>query len=1403
MELFNLSLVLTVILLLYLTSFVFFALLRIVTGLSIQRVGWSGLRHLSFPVKEGLRIDIGGLGLSVHRPTFVQPTWASIVIREARVTLDPKFYGQKAKARGRWDWWKYLFYGKNGHNNNLNSGDNEQFGTDRSRGQTWKHLTDLKDKVKRLHRQIRWLRMLDLVSLDASFVIVDVGRVEVAHFTLAVDTRKRTSRRNWLFQYIRPRSNRQHPLEWYVTLRSVLFAPYEKESTEVLDHSLLNIQGLLHEDIEGLRDATVSLKMGKLKIPLDDVQESTGRYRMIYQSHQHVRHGNIEQNGSIASKKIANEATMQDISAITQSVSESKALIDSILRGIREFQFTTGFLGLTKCVLPSSGDLPAVFLNFSMKEIGADLTRLDPHSPAHRMYFPSSDIAHQGLIAAISISVGIDNGRDQPERLLYVPMATATTRTTLPAKAMEISDGKNVEERNANLLFANLVITSPSVDLDPKHLPMLLKMLHYRRNPPTTAHPETFSNQLMRQILPKSSIKFSVQEPVVRVTLPVADEKLSETEDFDLIISAMSSISIDVESSHSAEGELHYSIQSNLRIISHQLYYQTALRERHNLLETDSLELKTQMNASPNVSVSLTGEFRSFSVYLIRPEISKGLHKILVNIWDFSTREYPRLATTNKESFLRRMPQWLEYVQLSGLNFNVEVAGIDSSVSTQAQGCALHLESWSTEYKTNYVGGKESLDTAHRKSVTEQRRGSNNLKSSLPSSTSFESLHYGSSTDGRRLAVHIHGFEGYAIGIPQVSRPDMFILLPRFEVAFKTSTDAQGQVFHINSVAHAILAHYSISRHYSIGMAVMVLKKTFSKSTVKMDQRAKAYPSPAPPEDDIAHAFGQDREMIAFDFKTPFIQLKATMPADPPLMLEMYSFDTGKHRWASPFARASMLRLYTQPPSVKNIWSRLISIKAVRLDYRHSRTQRGHQFIKERSIDIASDAVRLGVPHQLIAHNIFSNIINVAKTTKQLHHRFQTGSDEYILGKKPEAPKQVPKVSVRCNAFVFEIEDGAFEWKLGVIYRLGLLEQKQRLARDKAFEIKSRKIQEMEQRKASNRTKARSAREGTQKKREGLNSDARADQGAKQKQKSPFSTIRYETVGTCALSENARLSIDKARERLQLLNARSWKKRVDHGFRTQNNAINDLRSTFWGEDDIFDSVEQREKFITLPARPSLMVFLASNVHFVVNKPSFPLEDCPKFLHEIGKGMPLDTEYSLLVPMNVQLSLSEARIILRDYPLPLIHIPSMAPGQSLRSSSFLLKSDFVIAEEYRNNESILPVDVVVVPPSTSSDGTGKGLSVKVGRSVSPVKTFSNMAIEVNTSASTKITWGTSYQPAIQDMMQVIEGFNKAPIDPSERVGFWDKIRLSFHSKINVHWKGDGDVHLILKGWYFQM
>ncbi|KAF2851641.1 hypothetical protein T440DRAFT_478179 [Plenodomus tracheiphilus IPT5] len=1411
-------------LLLYLLSFVLFAFIRVVTGVSIQRLGYSGLRRIAFTPKDGLRIEIRGLGFSLHRPTFAQPTWVSIVLTELKVTVDLKALGEKPRKKSGWTHWA------NGTSQRGPSGtttpevvvdEDETSDEEQQRTQTWKRLTDAKEKIKRLHGKINWLQQVDLVAHGTTLVIPDVGSVQVGGLNVAVDTRRKTVDRSRLFNHHKPKPDQeQRPAEWLFSARSIFFTPEGRESTELLDHCTLNIHGFLKKELEGLRDASIALKLGRLSIPYDDVKLCMER---------------AQKSRAAISRKPPHSRSRSDVSLqalieeldhpgsrednIVRTVSDSREFASSILRGIHEFQFAIGFFGLTKQIQTGQESEPPVYLNVSMKEVGMDLLRLDPRSPAHLMYFSPNDIAHQALLAAISISVGIDDGQGHPERLLYVPMVTTTLNTTLPSKTIHFANDNNSADRNTNILFANLVVTSPSMDLDPKHVPLLLAMLQDRqadRKPVKNHHHKRY---LIRRLLPKANIKISIHEPVIRVTLPPMDLERRDTDEFDLLISASSSLSLDMESSHAADGELHYALSATFRANAQQLYYQTASIERHNLLLTDYLEFKVQLSAAPEPVVEVRGTAQTFSLNLVRPEISEGVRQIVTQMQKSKTRKrgMPKKKETN---FLRKLPTWLTYIHFQGSDFNLEVAGVDPTVSQHSRGIALHLESMTAEYKQSREDESELKPIRRRAPSRTINRDEHLLRTSTPSSPKSPRKGQANEGDGRRLATHFHGLEAVVIEGHDQSEQEPTLSLPRMEVAFSTLSDKQGPLFHIHSFSQSLFLRYSLYRHFALGMAIQVLKRSFDWQTGDA--------APAPPQSPLSPRHlsvpsledghidptsGLRREVVTIDIKAHFVQIKADMPSDPPLMIQIYALEAGRHRWASPFLRSRLVRLYAENPSIRRVWSRVVSVKSLRLDYRQSKRRYGHTITDEKSFDIATDAIRIAVPHQLVMHKIFDNIANVAKTIKQVQHRFDTGTDEYILDKEPEGPKQVPKISLRSRAVLFELEDNSFEWKLGTIYRIGLMEQKQRLAREHAFDLKVKKMQQQEEESRGNTRRARSAhgsaqgsrQRGKAKKREkelrfhrrSKSADS-SDRGSPNRGRSDH-PMRYDKDGFSGLSGVCQTSTEEAREKLSLLNAQTWKKRIDHAMRSQSTSINDIRSMFWGLDELPDGVEQKETILAIPQRPALMALAVSDLDIVIDKPSFPISEYPRFLQRVGKGMPLDTQYALLIPMHVQIQMGEAKVQLRDYPLPLLHFPAIGSIQSSRLPSVSMKTDFVIAEEFRDIESSRVSRVVVVPQERTSSGelTG-GYAVDVRRTVAPVKTYSDMAIDINSAYPTRITWGTSYQPAIQDMMQIIENFTKPAIDPSERVGFWDKIRLTFHSRINVSWKGDGDVHLILKG-----
>ncbi|KAK4992303.1 Protein SABRE [Elasticomyces elasticus] len=1391
-------------LLFYLFTFVIFAVVQIATGVSIQRVGYSGFRRISFSPRDGIRINIRGLGASIHRPTYTQPTWFSINLTELQIALDLRVLSTHKGVHASGTASK--------SNGSLDARDTEVDKQDLTDGQsrTWKILTEVKEKIKRLHRQIRWIQLVDLVVTATTVDVLDVGSIRIERITLSVDTRRKTIDKSRLFQHNSPSSETRNPAEWKSLVRSVLFTPEGREATEILDYGVLNVHGMLVRELDGLRDASIAIKLGRVNMPYDDVIHSLDQAKRIrVQSaspvHEHPNEfrKKDESTSFVAEELVRHGSTDKELE---QTVSESKQFVASILRGIQEIQFAVGFVGLSRSIRSVQPTGRPVCLNIAMKEVGLDLLRLDSRSPAHRMYFAPHDTAHEGLLTAISISAGLNDGQEHLERLMYVPMVTMTVKTTLPSKTIEQPGDRDVGEMNANILFSNVVLTSPSIDLDPKHLSLVLALLKSRRSASAIRRSQANHFSFSR-LLPKASLRVSIQTPVIRVALPPMDRSIARPDDYDLLISSVASISIELESYHSAEGEIHYASACNYRVSNHQLYYQTMSGAKHNLVLNETVELKIEVNAAPELAVFADGRFQTLSVFLVRPEICEGIRQIVSQLHHdvLVARQEPD-EMSHKSSLLRRLPHWLQHVKIQGSDFNIELAGLDEPISKQSRGFALQLESWTTEYKANREDLFETV--SRRKSVARPLPWADGLLQPPPSNSPRGKQ--SSATDGRRLTVHLNGFEGYIVDGFEASDAEPFMSLPRFETAFSTSTDKHGPIFHINSHAKAFYLQYSLYNHFAIGLAIVMLNKTFAPQRSRSNTTAMN----SAQEREATRADSQDSPVLAneittLDFKASLLQIKAQMPADPPLMLQIFGLDGGRHRWAAPFLRTRTTRFYAQTPSIRKVWSRIVSVKGLRIDLRDVKRKVGKNIIKEKSLDIVTEAIRLGVPHSLVVHSIFDNVTNVVKTVAQLQHHFKTGAVGDALAKKPEEPKNVPKISIRSQVVIFEIDDSAFEWKIGLIHRVGLIEQKQRLARAEVFRLKVKKLEERDMRRSSSRYRAQSAhtedrsrtraRSGNVGKIRSKSHDYTGQERSPDHPDRRPQKMRYDTKGTCGIGDASHRTAEQAWEKLLALNGASWKKRIDRALEFQNGAMKDMRSMFWGLDELPDDVEQCEPILSLAGRPALLAACISDLNITVDKPSFPVNEYATFLHKVGKGMPHDMKYSLLIPMNLQVSMGEAQVQLRDYPLPLIHVPAIRPGQSPRLPSLSLRTDFVIAEEFRGIESQRHCNVVVLPKEKlgPKDNSG-GFSIGIRRTIAPVKTYSDMKVEINTSYPTKITWGTSYQPAIQDAMQVIEGFTKPAIDPSDRVGFWDKVRLSFHSRVRVAWKGDGDVHLILKG-----
>lgn len=159
------------------------------------------------------------------------------------------------------------------------------------------------------------------------------------------------------------------------------------------------------------------------------------------------------------------------------------------------------------------------------------------------------------------------------------------------------------------------------------------------------------------------------------------------------------------------------------------------------------------------------------------------------------------------------------------------------------------------------------------------------------------------------------------------------------------------------------------------------------------------------------------------------------------------------------------------------------------------------------------------------------------------------------------------------------------------------------------------------------------------------------------------------------------------------------------------------------------------------------------------------------MYDLGSGLPRDTLFSLLVPLHIHFTVSSFKVTLRDYPLPLLHIPARSDPAA---TSWTFDTDIIIGEEMGTQSSVDWVKCPVIGLHQASHGEAP-LSILVPKTIMPVKTYAAPIIKVATTEPTVFSWGVSYGPAIQDLMRVVESLSSLPRDSSPAVGFWDKVR----------------------------
>ncbi|KAI8620772.1 golgi-body localization protein domain-containing protein [Chytriomyces sp. MP71] len=232
-----------------------------------------------------------------------------------------------------------------------------------------------------------------------------------------------------------------------------------------------------------------------------------------------------------------------------------------------------------------------------------------------------------------------------------------------------------------------------------------------------------------------------------------------------------------------------------------------------------------------------------------------------------------------------------------------------------------------------------------------------------------------------------------------------------------------------------------------------------------------------------------------------------------------------------------------------------------------------------------------------------------------------------------------------------------------------------------------------------------------------------------------------------------------------------------------------IEDAFWAIHEYNSKSWIRRIFRAKKEFPPLLRATLSKLNVVVTSPTLPGASIEESIHFIDAETPVAVEYDDLIARNILATVDDVCLQLRDYPVPLVRIPS---NGSLETPTWKTEGLLIIADLLASSESKRKVTLGLEPVEVPG--------ITVTRNLCPVKIYAQSETSINVSVKYPLflSWGMCVEPPLADMIRVLDTFTKVTVDPSPPVGWWDKMRHMVHLGRTVFKIGPGDFKLRILG-----
>ncbi|QPG76829.1 hypothetical protein FOA43_004223 [Brettanomyces nanus] len=1021
-----------------------------------------------------------------------------------------------------------------------------------------------------------------------------------------------------------------------------------------------------------------------------------------------------------------------------------------------------------------------VMAQFNMRAMNFNASKLLPNQVGYDLRFSANDLPIQLLFSVLSMNISMDfsrfpgySGQKKIVEVLSLSNLTISAHTTAPTNVLKLLLNRTKGKQGETVISFKCTIIGLTLDLTTEQMDILISKRENSNNrmivekqkkkyeATTATSDETsrfarFLRVYVHYVLkscPWIAFKVLIEKPVFILKVADENDKGDGSRFSDMLIITPSVCGFELQID---KNKNQTEFEARLDTPNVHVDYRRRrgkYTERVATLKDAQLKSSATIRATSKLQVSVFGNFSFANLNLTDVRCLNGLRSIVNSVTDNLSinAELSAIADDirlmNKKPFnpaklFQKLPGWFRTANVSIDDVTVQLGARsifmprDVLVSEQLPEELKHHFDSDSNYLLYHLTrlniGLNNNDGALAKVSSDDDSSSrvdNDVLQpedyywAVTSTFDFikiRALYTKLSYDDKRGKVKIITVPQTTLGVYAVKKPQKFLVYGNCDRAY---------------------LNYTLAAHFLVVSSIYLFNNTLGDVEVSKKKKKKTKTNKKPLKK------VKISDLVDVHIRIKEIQVKVILATEFQIRLDLYRTDISLE--ANPLIVGMKLVRFCVMTE-DTLWYRSVGLKDLVVKYNLKAEK------DEKVIDASTDRIIVNIPFNFIVHRLFDSISSTVKLTKQMHTILKSNEVKTKLRPKEISKPTIFKhTEIKSQLLSILFDDDTFECELAMTYQLGLLEQRDRLAKMKKFENYAEALKS----KSSSDDPARKKIDQLLREPWLMDSERHFFPGLSKKMYRVAMNISKSWIAT----------VNEYKEKKKLL--------VDENIRYLHRlAVNTSEC----------SKQFSSNLNKIQYDPPLFSIFLEDLKLILKEPRLSHDDGQviNWVNRVGAGVPLDTKFSTLVSFHASLHTSRLRVHLKDYPIPIAYIPK-AQRYSTKNT-FVLEGNMGFYEDLALTEKQLRWVYTAFLPGCQKDVNDKYLALTVPRSLSTLKVLGELIGRIRTDRPSSFTWAESLTAAFRQLTISFDKLSKPKTDPSPKLGIWDKLRNMMHGFIRLYW-----------------